>query len=38
MSYIVKQCTLYKYADDNIVSYSHKELIVLKQVLEKNKV
>ena len=32
--YILRHCTLIYNADDNTVSYSHKELTILKEVLE----
>lgn len=33
--YIIEKCTLYNYADDNTLSFIHKNLSVLKEVLEK---
>ena len=30
----LKKCSMYNYADDNTVSYAHKQLTVLKAVVE----
>ena len=32
--YFLKKCSMYNYADDNTVSYAHKQLTVLKAVVE----
>ena len=32
--YFLKKCSLYNYADDNTVLYAHKQLTVLKAVVE----
>ena len=32
--YFLKKCSMYNYADDNTVSYTHKQLTVLKAVIE----
>ena len=32
--YFLKKCSMYNHADDNTVSYAHKQLTVLKAVVE----
>ena len=34
MTSFLNKCTVYNYADDNKLSYAHKQLTVLKNVVE----
>ena len=35
--YFIVQCILYNYADDNTLSFTHKDILHLKSVLEQEK-